>query len=67
MNRIRLIKKDQIGLLVNVMNILENADIVVNSAEVNLNGTHAIITLTVSDPEKGKKMLKSAGYDIEIL
>jgi len=65
MKTITVVEKDKVGLLDDITSILSKAKINIDSVNVDLVAGRALITLGLSEPVKGKKILESAGYNFE--
>lgn len=57
-----VVTKDRVGLLARISEALGNAKINIESISADVVGRNAVIKLIVSDPKKGKSILRKAGF-----
>lgn len=67
MKAITIVANDKVGLLADISYILAKAKVNIESIHVDVISGKSIITLSLSDVEKGKEILENAGYKIEEL
>jgi len=67
MKPITIIADDKVGLLADISYVLGKAKINIESINVEVIGGKAIISLTLSDRERGKSVLEAAGYKVNEL
>lgn len=67
MKPITIIADDKVGLLADISYILGKAKINIESINVDVVGGKAIISLTLSDRERGKSVLEAANYKVNEL
>jgi len=65
MKTITIAVDDKVGLLADISYILGKAKINIESISVDVVAGKAIITLSLSDGEKGKSVLEASGYKVE--
>ena len=65
MKTLTIVADDKVGLLADISYILSKSKINIESINVDVVAGKAIITLTMSDADKGKKTLEAAGYKVE--
>ncbi|MFH1684968.1 MAG: ACT domain-containing protein [Candidatus Micrarchaeota archaeon] len=66
MRSIAIISEDKVGLLADISYVLAKSKINIDSINVAVVSKKAVICMEVSDPEKSKKVLTAAGYEIEL-
>jgi len=59
-----IVADDKVGLLADISYILGKAKINIDSLSVDVVGGKAIISLLLSEPERGKSVLEAAGYTV---
>ena len=64
MKTITIVADDKIGLLADISYILGKAKINIESINVDVVGDKAIITLALSDNDRGKEVLEASGYRV---
>lgn len=65
MKPITIVSDDKVGLLADISYVLSKARINIDSINVDVVAGKAIITLSVSDTDKGKSVLEASGYKVE--
>ncbi len=65
MKTLTIVSEDKVGLLADISYILSKSKINIESVNVEVVAGKAIITLNLSDAEKGKSVLESANYKVE--
>jgi hypothetical protein len=65
MKSLTLVADDRVGLLMDIATILAQAKINIETVNADAHAGKAIVIMTLSDAEKGKKVLETAGYKIE--
>ncbi|HSB46604.1 MAG TPA: hypothetical protein VLD37_01220 [Candidatus Bilamarchaeum sp.] len=65
MKEITIIENDRLGLVADVLGILEKAGMEIVSLNIQIVTDKAIITAGLSDAEKGKGLLEAEGYEVE--
>lgn len=65
MRTITIVSDDKVGLLADISYILSKGKINIDSINVDVVAGKAIITLSLSDTEKGKSVLEASGYKVE--
>lgn len=64
MKPLTIVADDKVGLLADISYILGKAKINIDSLSVDVVGGKAIISLLLSEPERGKSVLEAAGYNV---
>jgi len=64
MKTITIVADDKVGLLADISYILSKSKINIDSINVDVVAGKAIITLSLSDSEKGKSVLEASGYKV---
>ncbi|MEM3422353.1 MAG: ACT domain-containing protein [Candidatus Bilamarchaeaceae archaeon] len=67
MKPITIVADDKVGLLADISYILGKAKINIESINVEVVGGKAVISLTLSDRERGKSVLEAANYKVNEL
>ena len=67
MKALTIVANDKVGLLADISYILAKAKINIDSINVDVVSGKAIISLVLSDAEKGKEVLEASGFKIEEL
>ncbi|MBI5228217.1 ACT domain-containing protein [Candidatus Micrarchaeota archaeon] len=65
MKTLTIVSEDKVGLLADISYVLSKSKINIESVNVEVVAGKAIITLNLSDAEKGKTVLESANYKVE--
>lgn len=65
MKALTIVADDKVGLLADISYILSKAKINIETINVDVVAGKAIITLSLSDVDKGKSVLEAAGYKME--
>ena len=65
MKTLTIVSEDKVGLLADISYVLSKSKINIESVNVEVVAGKAIITLSLSDAEKGKSVLESANYKVE--
>jgi len=65
MKELTIVADDKVGLLADISYILAKAKINIESINVEVISGKSIITLALSDAEKGKEVLESSGFKVE--
>ncbi|MBD3210580.1 hypothetical protein GF318_04330 [Candidatus Micrarchaeota archaeon] len=65
MKTVTIVSDDKIGVLADISYILSKAKINIESINADVVSGKGIITLSLSDAEKGKEVLESAGFNVE--
>jgi hypothetical protein len=61
---VTLVEDDRIGLIADILSILERSGVAVNSVNVEIFLGKAVVSLDLSGPDKGRALLASAGYGV---
>ncbi len=64
MSTITLISDDKVGLLADISYVLGKAKVNIESISVEVIADKAFISLSLSDLDKGKKVLEGSGYEV---
>lgn len=64
MKPLTIVADDKVGLLADISYILGKAKINIDSIAVDVIGGKAVITLSLSEDERGKKVLEAANYTV---
>lgn len=64
MKTITIIADDRVGLLADISYILGKSKINIESISVDVAASKAIISLTVKDADKAKRILRNSGYNV---
>lgn len=67
MNELIITSKDRVGLLADILAILDEHDISVNLMSVDAIGDEVRFTLQLSNFQLGERVLKMAGYSATII
>ncbi len=67
MKPITIVAEDKVGLLADISYILGKAKINIDSIGVDVIGGKAIISLVLSDEQRGKSVLEASGYKVNEL
>ncbi|MBU0532477.1 hypothetical protein KKB44_03215 [Candidatus Micrarchaeota archaeon] len=67
MRTITIVSNDKVGLLADISYVLAKEKVNIESISADVISGKGIITLTLSDAEKGKEVLESAGFKVEEL
>lgn len=62
MKELIIVAKDRVGLLADMSEALGNAGVNIESVDADIAGKNAVIRFVVNDAEKGKAVLKLAGF-----
>jgi hypothetical protein len=65
MKSLILIADDRVGLIMDIATILAQAKINIETVNADAHAGKAIVAMTLSDAEKGKRVLETAGYKTE--
>jgi len=65
MKSLTLIADDRVGLLMDIATVLSQAKINIETVNADAHAGKAIVVMTLSDADKGKRVLETAGYKIE--
>ncbi len=67
MKQITIVADDKVGLLADISYVLGKAKINIESISVDVVGGKAIISLALSDEQRGKSVLEASGYTVNEL
>ncbi len=67
MKAVTIVADDKVGLLADISYILGKAKINIDSISVDVVGGKAIISLVLSDEQRGKSVLEASGYRVDEL
>jgi hypothetical protein len=67
MKQITIVADDKVGLLADISYVLGKAKINIESINVDVTGGKAIVSLTLSDDQRGKSVLEASGYKVDEL
>ncbi len=67
MKQITIVADDKVGLLADISYILGKAKVNIDSISVDVVGGKAIISVLLSDEERGKSVLEASGYKVNEL
>ncbi|MBN1170456.1 hypothetical protein JXA56_05495 [Candidatus Micrarchaeota archaeon] len=65
MKPVTIVAEDKVGLLAEISYILAKSKINIESVNVDVVSKNAVISMSISDPNKGRQVLESAGYKVD--
>ncbi len=65
MEVLTIIADDKIGLLMDISSLLAKAKINIESVNADAHAGKAVITMALSDVDKGRRLLRDSGYKVE--
>lgn len=65
MKAITIVAEDKVGLLADISYILAKSKINIETVNVDVIGTKAIISLGLNDVDRAKKVIEASGYKVE--
>lgn len=65
MKSLTLVADDRVGLIMEIATILAQAKVNIETVNADAHAGKAIVVMTLSDADKGKRVLEDAGYKVE--